>query len=173
MRLGQRGIAFIGPLSHLIAYAVIAAHPPYPVLIVIFALAGFGNGILDGAWNAWIGSMASANELLGFLHGLYGLGAVISPLAATTMIVNNGFPWYSFYYLMVRLSLPPILFFVPPLCELPPISLSPLNPHQLIVCSRLGAPQSNSSPPSSPSGPLPAPPSVPPTPAPRRTRATG
>ena len=106
MKFGQRGIAFIGPLSHLIAYIVISAHPPYPALIVIFAIAGFGNGIEDGAWNAWIGSMASANELLGFMHGFYGLGALIAPLVATTMIVKNAFPWSSFYYLMVRFSYP-------------------------------------------------------------------
>lgn len=49
-------------------------------------LAGFGNGLEDGGWNAWIGNMESANELLGFLHGAYGLGATISPLIAT---VNN------------------------------------------------------------------------------------
>ncbi|KAI9694211.1 MAG: hypothetical protein M1822_003483 [Bathelium mastoideum] len=104
MKFGQRGIAFIGPLSHLIAYIVIAVHPPYPALVVIFALAGFGNGVEDGAWNAWIGSMANANEILGFLHGLYGLGAVISPLAATTMVVKNGLPWYSFYYIMVSVA---------------------------------------------------------------------
>ncbi|KAL9089988.1 MAG: hypothetical protein Q9165_005517 [Trypethelium subeluteriae] len=101
MKFGQRGIAFIGPLSHLIAYTVIALHPPYPVLIIIFALAGFGNGIEDGAWNAWIGNMANANEILGFLHGFYGLGAVIAPLAATTMVVNDRLPWYTFYYLMI------------------------------------------------------------------------
>jgi hypothetical protein len=34
----------------LIAYVVIAVHPPYPVLVVIFMLAGFGNGLADAAW---------------------------------------------------------------------------------------------------------------------------
>ncbi|KAI9713476.1 MAG: hypothetical protein M1820_000858 [Bogoriella megaspora] len=101
MKFGQRGIAFLGPLAHLIAYIVIAVHPPYPVLIVVFAIAGFGNGVEDGAWNAWLGSMKNANEVLGFLHAFYGLGAVISPLAATTMVARDHFPWYSFYYLMI------------------------------------------------------------------------
>lgn len=64
-------------------------------------LAGFGNGIADAAWNAWIGNMARANEMLGFLHGLYGAGAVLSPLIATTMITKGNLPWYTFYYLMV------------------------------------------------------------------------
>ncbi|KAK5159115.1 hypothetical protein LTR04_005117 [Oleoguttula sp. CCFEE 6159] len=101
LKLGQRGIAIISPSCHLIAYIVIAVHPPYPVLVVIFMLAGFGNGLEDAAWNAWLGNMANANEILGFLHGFYGLGAVLSPLIATTMITKANLPWYSWYYIMI------------------------------------------------------------------------
>lgn len=53
-RLGRRGIAMIGPGSHLMAYIIISFHPPYPLLVVTFVLAGFGNGLLDAAWNAWV-----------------------------------------------------------------------------------------------------------------------
>ncbi|TKA78790.1 hypothetical protein B0A49_00822 [Cryomyces minteri] len=101
LKLGQRGVAIIAPSCHLIAYVVIAVHPPYPVLVVIFMLAGFGNGLEDAAWNAWLGNMANANEILGFLHGFYGLGAVLSPLIATTMITKANLPWYSWYYIMI------------------------------------------------------------------------
>lgn len=85
----------------MLSYIIIAVHPPYPVLVIAFMLAGFGNGAADAAWNAWIGNMARANELLGILHGLYGVGAVLSPLIATTMITKGNLPWYSFYYVMV------------------------------------------------------------------------
>lgn len=102
LRFGQRGVAFIAPGCHILAYIVIAVHPPYPVLVVIFMVAGFGNGLADAAWNAWIGNMANPNEVLGFLHASYGLGAVLAPLIATTMITKgNKLPWYYFYYVMV------------------------------------------------------------------------
>ncbi|OJD34448.1 major facilitator superfamily [Diplodia corticola] len=100
-RFGQRGVAFLGPFCHLIAYIGIATHPPYPALIVFFLIAGFANGIEDAAWNAWIGKLANPNELLGLLHGLYGVGAVLSPLIATSLITKAGWGWWSFYYLMV------------------------------------------------------------------------
>ncbi|TGJ85035.1 hypothetical protein E0Z10_g3745 [Xylaria hypoxylon] len=103
-RFGRRGVALVASCSHLIAYIIIAVHPPYPVLVIAFALAGFGNGIADAGWNAFIGNMDRANELLGVLHGLYGAGAVISPLIATTMITKAGLPWYAFYYLMIGLA---------------------------------------------------------------------
>ena len=44
MRFGQRGIAILGTSAHLIAYTIICTHPPYPVLVVLFIIAGFGNG---------------------------------------------------------------------------------------------------------------------------------
>lgn len=68
-------------------------------------LAGFGNGLADAAWNAWIGNMANANEVLGFLHASYGLGATIAPLIATTMITKSNLPWYYWYYVMVSFLL--------------------------------------------------------------------
>ncbi|KAI0451318.1 major facilitator superfamily domain-containing protein [Xylaria acuta] len=103
-RFGRRGVALIASCSRLVAYVIIAVHPPYPVLVVVFALAGFGNGIADAGWNAFVGNLDRANELLGLLHGLYGVGAVISPLIATTMITKAGLPWYAFYYLMIGLA---------------------------------------------------------------------
>lgn len=83
------------------AYVVSAVHPPFPVLVVVYILAGFGNGIQDAAWNAWIGDMANPNEVLGILHAFYGLGATISPLIATTMITKGNLMWYTYYYIMV------------------------------------------------------------------------
>jgi fucose permease len=47
--------------------------------------------------------MANPNEVLGFLHAFYGVGAVLAPLIATTMITKGDkLPWYYFYYVMVR-----------------------------------------------------------------------
>lgn len=103
---GQRGVAIIAPLSHLIAYVISCVHPPYPVLVVAYIFAGLGNGLEDAGWNAWIGNMANANELLGLLHGFYGAGAVLSPLIATSMIARGNMPWYYFYYVMVSEHIP-------------------------------------------------------------------
>ncbi|KAL6714773.1 hypothetical protein ACLMJK_008199 [Lecanora helva] len=100
---GRRGIAIIGPASKLIAYIVISCHPPYPAVVVILALVGIGNGLLDAAWNAWIGTMDHPNQLLGLLHGCYGLGATLSPIIATSMVTRGHLNWWTFYYLMAGL----------------------------------------------------------------------
>lgn len=70
-------------------------------------LVGLGSGLHNAAWNVWIGNMANSHEVLGFFHGFYGVGATISPLVATSLIIKAGWEWYSYYYLMVsRSSLP-------------------------------------------------------------------
>jgi hypothetical protein len=51
-KFGQRGVAIICSSCHLIAYVIACVHPPYPVLVVVYMLAGFGNGLGDAAWNA-------------------------------------------------------------------------------------------------------------------------
>jgi len=101
VKLGQRGVAIIGPGCHLITYVVFAVHPPYPVLVVFFVIVGFGNGLIDAAWCAWLGNMGSANQLMGFLQAWYALGATVSPLIATAMITKANLQWYEFYYIMV------------------------------------------------------------------------
>ncbi|KAJ5766200.1 uncharacterized protein N7511_003816 [Penicillium nucicola] len=98
---GQRGVALISSACHLIAYILNCVHPPYPVLVVSFIFAGLGNGMADSAWNAWVGDLDNANQLLGFLHGSYGIGAVIAPLVASFLIADAGLPWYYFYYIMI------------------------------------------------------------------------
>lgn len=105
-RFGQRGIAIIAPICKIICYVVVAVHPPFPTLVVTYLIAGYGAGLEDAAWNAFVGAMENPNELLGFLHGFYGLGATLGPLIATSMVTKGRLPWYYFYYILVRVSSP-------------------------------------------------------------------
>ncbi|PBP26996.1 major facilitator superfamily transporter [Diplocarpon rosae] len=101
VRFGQRGVATLGPLCHLASYVVVAVHPPYPVLVVMFIFVGFGNGLIDAAWCAWLGNMANANEVQGFLQASYSLGATVSPLMATAVLEKTSLDWYGFYYILI------------------------------------------------------------------------
>jgi fucose permease len=104
VKFGQRGVAIVGPACHLVSYIVLAVHPPYPVLVVMFLFVGLGNGLIDAAWCAWIGNMANANEVSGFLQACYALGATVAPLIATAMFTKGGLGWYTFYYIMVSIQ---------------------------------------------------------------------
>ena len=97
---GQRGAAFLSPLCRIIAYILLSLHLPWPVIVVGLVICGFGNGITEAAWNAWLGGLERSNELLGLLHGMYGLGALLAPIIATGM-VGRGYGWYEYYYIVL------------------------------------------------------------------------
>ncbi|ETI24571.1 hypothetical protein G647_03940 [Cladophialophora carrionii CBS 160.54] len=103
-RLGQRGIVILAPLCHIITYAILSAHPPFPVLVISNTISGFGNGLTDACFCAWIGVMDKANAVQGCLHSCYSLGALFAPLIATSMVVHAKLPWYTFYYVMAGAS---------------------------------------------------------------------
>lgn len=102
MQVGRRGIACISATCHLVTFSTASLHPQYPILVLSFAVGGFGNGLADSGWNAWISNLSSANELLGIMHGLYGIGAVISPLIVSALVTKAHIPWFRFYHFMVR-----------------------------------------------------------------------
>ncbi|KFH45604.1 Bypass of stop codon protein-like protein [Hapsidospora chrysogenum ATCC 11550] len=104
MSLGQRGVAFIAPLCHVLTYVVLAVHPPWPALVVINMISGFGNGLTDACFCSWVGAMDKANTIQGFMHSCYSLGALLAPLIATSMVVKAQLPWYTFYYVMIGIS---------------------------------------------------------------------
>jgi len=101
---GQRGIAIIAPTTHIITYITLCLHPPWPVVVVFSCIGGFGNGLIDGAWSSYAGNMVAGNILAGSLHACYSLGATMSPLIITSLIVKHHLPWYYFYYIMTGLS---------------------------------------------------------------------
>ncbi|KAK3386968.1 major facilitator superfamily domain-containing protein [Podospora didyma] len=101
---GQRGVAVAAAGFRLSGLIALVFHPPYAVLPVAMLFVGFGNGLEDSAWNAWVGNMDQANELLGIMHGAYGLGATIGPLIATALVTKGALDWYFYYYVQVGLD---------------------------------------------------------------------
>lgn len=101
---GQRGIAILAPTTHIITYLTLCLHPPWPVVVLFTCIGGFGNGLIDGAWSSYAGNMVAGNILAGSLHACYSLGATMSPLIITNLIVKHHLPWYYFYYMMTGLS---------------------------------------------------------------------
>ncbi|KAF2212853.1 hypothetical protein CERZMDRAFT_111866 [Cercospora zeae-maydis SCOH1-5] len=97
LAFGHRGLAAFASTCRLATYIALVCHPPWPVVVVLVAFCGLGNGLLDASWNAWCGDLEHPNELLGVVHALYGLGAAIAPLIASAMSDNYGLPWYRYY----------------------------------------------------------------------------
>ncbi|KAB5542547.1 major facilitator superfamily domain-containing protein [Coniochaeta sp. 2T2.1] len=104
LRLGQRGIAVIGPLFQIVFAAGAAANPPFPLLLVAVACGNFGAGLLDASWCAWAAGRENANAVSGLLHGSYSAGAAVGPFVAGALLAG-GRPWYHWYYVLLTFSL--------------------------------------------------------------------
>ena len=105
LRLGQRGVAVIGPLFQILFASGAAAHPPFPLLLLAVAAGNFGAGLIDASWCAWAAGLQNANTVSGFLHGSYSAGAAVGPFVAGTLLSAGQRPWYHWYYVLVRYGL--------------------------------------------------------------------
>ncbi|KAH8927776.1 MFS general substrate transporter [Atractiella rhizophila] len=88
-----------GAFQQTIAYSLMAPPINFPLIVVCYAINGFGMALQDAAANAYIGGTGgNVAWKMGLLHAFYGLGALISPLIATAF-VSSGIK-FSFFWLV-------------------------------------------------------------------------
>ena len=79
--------------------AVLGTGPPFPFLLASFFVFGFGTGLTDSGWCAWASCLPYANVVQGFLHGAFGVGCVLGPFIAVS-IIDKGYGWYTLFRLI-------------------------------------------------------------------------
>ncbi|KAH7169875.1 major facilitator superfamily domain-containing protein [Dactylonectria macrodidyma] len=101
--LGMGGTLVVGGMLQLFAYALNFWKPPFPVFSASFFFSGLGVAYLDAQANTFVAHMPNSHRWLGVLHAVYGLGALLSPIAATTFGTRTPY-WHLFYLMMVGLT---------------------------------------------------------------------
>lgn len=101
--LGIKGVAIMGCIFMTTCYLIVSFKPPYFILLLCYIGNGIGFGSLDAGLNGWMGYLADSNQLLGILHGCYGIGCMITPPLVTTMLERkkNPWPWNQYYVVLV------------------------------------------------------------------------
>lgn len=82
----------------VVAYAIIVATPPYPVVVFTYFLVGLAASANNALSNVFCANLASSTVVLGAAQGAYGLGGTIGPIIAT-LIVSRGAIWSKYYFL--------------------------------------------------------------------------
>ncbi|PTB67635.1 MFS general substrate transporter [Trichoderma citrinoviride] len=100
---GRRGVALTATGAYVLAYLGLSQHPPFPVVVFLLVLTGFGSGLMNGSWNSWVGGLVSGSTLLGFLHGFWGAGATLAPILVSR-IATKVEHWWIFYTMMMGLA---------------------------------------------------------------------
>ncbi|KAK9899797.1 MFS general substrate transporter [Cystobasidium minutum MCA 4210] len=93
---GMGKVITAGAALQMLGYAVCIAPPPFPVLPCVYVFVGCGVALQDANANAWVAGLPNTHKKLGYLHGAYGLGGLLSPLVATAF-VQAGIKWSFFF----------------------------------------------------------------------------
>lgn len=105
-RLGYGATLAIAATLSLVPPIVFLPRPPFPVLVIAMAVSGVSNGMFEALANTWISRRPRHKVRLGVLHFLYGVGALVAPLAAIPFAEQrNGLPFSFFYFITLGISL--------------------------------------------------------------------
>ena len=104
-RLGMRGFLLLGAGMFLIGASAFGVEPPFALVLLANFLIGFGIGMVETGLNIYVSALPRSASLLNYLHGFYGVGALIGPLIASTILLLN-WGWNSVYFILAGLNLP-------------------------------------------------------------------
>lgn len=100
--LGKRLSMTVGSCFSIAMYSIVLSGGPYPLVVAAFFLGGVGIAIVLTQSNIFLSKLEKLSKYLSFFHGSYGVGATISPLAATSL-VTSGVQWHYFYLINLAL----------------------------------------------------------------------
>lgn len=103
-KLGIRLFLLLGVGSFLTSAFVLSTVPPFWVTLLMLLPLGFGGALLDAGLNAYIAGLPRNTALLNYLHAFYGIGALLGPLLAST-ILAIGLTWNFVYGTWVVISI--------------------------------------------------------------------
>lgn len=105
-RLGVKGVLMTGGMFMIIGYAAISLQPPFALLVCFYVFNGLALGSLDAGINTWMGGLRDSNQILGILHGCYGIGCMISPPLISHLLTleKNPWKWYQYYRVLALLA---------------------------------------------------------------------
>lgn len=108
---GTRGDLACGALVTGAAAGVIALRPAFGVLVVVNGVFGFGTGLLDAGINAYLAGLPRRAALLNNLHAFFGVGSLIGPVAASTLLAS-GWHWQQVYLISLAAAVPLLVIFL-------------------------------------------------------------
>ncbi|KAE8371434.1 major facilitator superfamily domain-containing protein [Aspergillus bertholletiae] len=103
-RIGTGGTLVLGAVIQTCGFALMFWNPPFALFIAAFFFSGMGSAYQDAQANTFTTTVDNAHRWLGILHGVYGVGTIISPIVAN-VIASQTPVWHHFYLVMLGLGL--------------------------------------------------------------------
>ncbi|KAI0631013.1 major facilitator superfamily domain-containing protein [Trametes polyzona] len=98
-RFGFGKVLVLGSLCQIGAYAMLVPAGPFPLMCFAYLVIGFTLAIQAAQATGYVASLKkNSNTKMGYLHGSYGLGALLSPLVATEF--SKSPKYWSFHFII-------------------------------------------------------------------------
>jgi fucose permease len=98
-RLGLARMLLLAASILTTALVIYALSPYWLVMVASGTLLGLGIGLIDAGINTYIVQNARTANLIGLLHGFYGIGALSGPTIAT-ILLTAGLHWRQVYLVL-------------------------------------------------------------------------
>lgn len=85
-RLGLARMLLFAATTLVTALLIYALTPHWLVMVLTGTLFGLGVGLIDAGINTYIVQDSRSSHLIGSLHAFYGIGALLGPAVATTLL---------------------------------------------------------------------------------------
>jgi fucose permease len=95
-RIGQAKTLVFSELLMVISFVGLVCTPPFPVVILLFFFLGLALATNLALNNVFCANLDKSTVILGAAQGAYGVGGVVGPIIATTL-VSSGIIWSRYY----------------------------------------------------------------------------
>ncbi|KAI0419262.1 major facilitator superfamily transporter [Xylaria grammica] len=113
MRLGRAKTCSLASISMALGFIPLLAAAPFPAIVVGYFFIGFGSALNQAIGNVFTANLKNGTVLLGSLHGSYGIGGIIGPLIATSIVSTLGEnAWNRFYTLVISMAVVNAAFYL-------------------------------------------------------------
>ncbi|MGL5080301.1 MAG: MFS transporter [Microcoleaceae cyanobacterium] len=122
-QLGLARMLLLAAIALTMALVIYALAPNWLLMVAAGTLLGLGIGLIDAGINTYIVQAGRSADLIGWLHGFYGVGALLGPAIATTLL-GIGMNWRQVYLVLagiVSLLIVGLLGVI--LCRYPPMTV--------------------------------------------------
>lgn len=103
-RCGTRLALLVGSGAYVVGALVIAARPSFAALVLLQLLTGYGTGAIESVLQAYLAGLPAQTARLNLLHGFFGVGALVGPVAATWVLERT--QWTVVWLLLGLLAVP-------------------------------------------------------------------
>lgn len=103
-RLGMRVTLVLGATVTAMAGFYVATRPPFVAFVAMAIATGFGAGVAESGFQAYVVALPDSTALTNRLHAFFGVGALLGPLLATWIL---GFAsWRTVWFVLAAAEVP-------------------------------------------------------------------